>query len=76
MLKKTLILLLPYFNANDIPRPGATFPHAATIVGPRPVAKYKKGLNGHGCICYACEEFRSPIVVEGWESVFLGANKF
>ena len=39
MLKKTLIRL-PYFNANDIPRPGATFPHAATIVGPRPVAKY------------------------------------
>ena len=33
--------LLAYFNANDIPRPGATFPHAATLVGPRPVAKYK-----------------------------------
>ena len=44
MLKKTLIRL-PYFNANDIPRPGATFPHAATIVGPRPVAKYKKYKN-------------------------------
>ena len=37
------------------PKKSTTFSYVATIVGPRPVTKYKKGpkFGGHGCI-YSC----------------------